>query len=227
MRIDKLATLLLTMALAALVACSDDGGGGGDDADDGTTEDDGTTDDGEDGTDDGGDDGTGPDGGTDGDGGTACLSEPREVPNEDWRPHVMDEGEEIPYENEPPASGPHYLTWLTWDIHQGVKRGHYVHNLEHGGIVLLYAPDAPEEVVAGLTAAFEAIPDDPACAAQQHKRAMVGIDGELTTTVAVIAADWVMDGDCLDEASQEAILQFVEEHRGQGPEAECDEGTVL
>jgi Protein of unknown function (DUF3105) len=229
MRIDKLVTVLFTMALAALVACSDGGGGGGDD-DDGGTEDGGGDDGGDDGT---GDDGTGddgddgtPDGGTAGDGSTACLGAPRQVENEDWRPHIIDENQDIEYQSNPPASGPHYLTWATWDVHPDVamKRGHYVHNLEHGGIVLLHAPDAPEELVAALNAVYEAIPQDEVC---DHKRAILAIDADLPTPVAVIAADWLMEGSCVDEAGQEAILQFVEDHRGQGPEAECDEGTIL
>jgi Protein of unknown function (DUF3105) len=221
MRIDKLATLLFTIALAALVACSDDGGGGGDDADDGTTEDDGTTDDGDDGTEDDGteDDGTGPDGGTDGDGGSgACATEPLQQENRGWVPHQPLDSE-IEYADEPPASGLHYAMWATWAVHGEVPRGYWVHNVEHGGIVLLHSPDASEEVVADLNAAYEAIPDDDACG---HKRAIVATDAQLTTPVAVVAAYYVMTGDCVD---QDAILQFVTDHRGQGPEDICDEGT--
>jgi hypothetical protein len=234
MRIDKLATVLFTIALSALVACSDDGGGGGDDADDGTTdgtEDDGTEDDGTE--DDGADDGT-PDGGTDGDGSTgACLSAPREQVGEseedDW-PHVA-EGSEIDYANEPPAFGPHYgNNWGSYSVHDGeLARGYWVHNIEHGGIVLLHSPDASQEVVDGLVAAFDAIePDpDPACAqAGGHKRTLVAADAQLTTPVAVIAAYFVMDGTCVDEDAQAAILQFVQDHRGNGPENECDDGTI-
>jgi hypothetical protein len=225
MRIDKLATLLFTIALAALVACSDDGGGGGDDADDGTTEDDGTTDDGDDGTDDGddGDDGT-PDGGPEGDGSTACLGPVEEVPNEEWA-HV-DEGDEIEHEAEPPASGTHFRdVWAMWTVHGAVPRGYWIHNVEHGGIVLLHSPDASEEIVTQLNAAYEAIPVDEDCG---HKRAILAQDAPLQTPVAVIAADRRMVGDCVD---QEAILQFVTDFRGQGgqaPEAEeCAEGTFV
>ncbi len=215
MKIDKLGYLSFTMLLAGLVACSDSGngdGGGGDD--DGSSDDGGSDDD---------DGGTEPDAGDGADGSSsACLSAPRQVPNEGWV-HVT-EGSEIVYANEPPASGPHYNVWATWDVHFELARGYWVHNVEHGGIVLLHRPDAPDEVAEALRAAYDAIPNDPAC---DHRRAILAQDVTLTTPVAVIAADWVMDGDCVDEAAQEAILQFAEDHRGQGREDICDEGTVL
>jgi hypothetical protein len=222
MKIGKLGYLSFSMLLAGVVACGgDDGGGGGDD--DGTT-DDGTTDDGttDDGTGDD-DDGTGVDAGGDGADAdpAACLSAPREVANEKWT-HVAP-GTEITYANEPPSSGPHYTVWATWDVHFEVARGHYVHNLEHGGIVLVHRPDAPDEVAAALRAAYDAIPDDPECG---HKRAILAQDPELAMPVAVIAADWVMTGSCLDEDDQDAILDFAAERRGLGPEDICDEGTI-
>jgi hypothetical protein len=74
--------------------------------------------------------------------------------------------------------------------------------------------------VEALNQAFEAIPLDPACT---HRRAVLASDPLLTTPVAVVAADYAMDGDCVDEA---AILAFVEAHRGNGPEDLCDEGTI-
>jgi hypothetical protein len=228
MKIGKLGYLSFSMLLAGVVACGgDDGGGGGDD--DGTT-DDGTADDGtgDDGT---GDDGTGDDGdGTGVDAGDpgpdadpeACVRGPaREVPNEGWL-HVA-EGSEITYANEPPASGNHYSVWGTWDVHFELARGYWVHNVEHGGIVLLHRPDAPEEVVTALRAAFDAIPDDAECG---HKRAMLAQDVDLTSPVAIIAADRVMTGACIDADSQAAILTLVEERRGQGPEDICDQGTI-
>ena len=45
----------------------------------------------------------------------------------------------VPWQHDPPASGPHYPTWAAWGEHTGVvPRGNWVHNLEHGGIVLSY-----------------------------------------------------------------------------------------
>jgi hypothetical protein len=45
----------------------------------------------------------------------------------------------VEWDSDPPHSGPHYPTWETWDEHDTVvPRGNWVHNLEHGGIVLAY-----------------------------------------------------------------------------------------
>lgn len=222
---SKLGSLLFATVLAGpgLVACGGDDDGGGS-SDDGASTDDGS---GGDGSDAGG---TEPDaGGTTADGSTptdaapgACLSAPRQEPNEPWV-HVP-ESAGIQYVNEPPASGTHYAVWATWDVvHGELARGYWVHNLEHGGIVLLHRPDAPDDVVQALTAAFEAIPVDEECG---HRRAIVATDVQLTTPVAVIAADWVMDGNCIDQEAQDSILQFVTDHRGNGPEDLCDEGTI-
>src|SRR5438309_1483095 len=63
------------------------------------------------------------------------------VPNEGWT-HVP-EGSAIAYRHNPPASGPHYPVWARYRIHaQVVPRGYWVHDLEHGALVLLYRPDA-------------------------------------------------------------------------------------
>jgi len=222
MKIGKLGYLSFSMLLAGLVACSDDGNGGGGGDDDGGSDDGGGDDSG------GGDDddgGTEPDAGGDGADAApgACLGAPTQAKlTEDWV-HVP-EGSEIVYQNEPPSSGPHYAVWATYDVHAELARGYYVHNLEHGGIVLVYRPDAPDEVAQALRAAYDAIPDDEDCG---HRRTVLAQDPELTTPVAVIAADWVMSGDCIDAAAQDAILTFVTDHRGVDPEEDiCDQGTV-
>ena len=45
----------------------------------------------------------------------------------------------VSYSDEPPAGGDHSACWATWGVHSvAVAPEHWVHNLEHGGIVLLY-----------------------------------------------------------------------------------------
>ncbi|HET6584512.1 MAG TPA: DUF3105 domain-containing protein [Nannocystaceae bacterium] len=52
--------------------------------------------------------------------------------------HVV-EGSDVEWQSDPPSSGPHYPTWATYDEHdEVVPRGNWVHNLEHGAIVLGY-----------------------------------------------------------------------------------------
>jgi len=80
--------------------------------------------------------------------------------------------------------------------------------------------DAPAATVEALRAAWEAIPLDPIC---RHRRSLVVADPELDDPVAVLAADWAIEGDCIDEA---AILDFVDQHRNHAPEQVCGDGVV-
>jgi hypothetical protein len=140
------------------------------------------------------------------------------VPNEGWA-HVP-EGSVITYQNNPPASGPHYPVWLRYQEYaQPMARGYWVHNLEHGAIVVLYRPDAPADVVRQITEAFRSIPVDPSCG---HQRAVLTPDPLLPRLTAAVAADFVLLGDRVDAPS---IRAFAVARRGHGPEQLCDQGT--
>jgi hypothetical protein len=192
-----------TLLSLLLTACSgsDGGGGGGDDDDDD-------------------DDSAGADASVEVDSDTdGCLGEARQVPPELWV-HVVEDSP-IEYANEPPASGAHYPVWAQYGQHGQLPRGYWVHNLEHGAVVLVHSPDAPPAVVSELRAAYQAIPNDAACG---HQRTLLAEDTELQVPVAVIAAHWVMTGDCVDTAS---ILAFVDAHRNQAPVDICTDSPVV
>jgi hypothetical protein len=130
-------------------------------------------------------------------------------------------GTEIEWQHNPPASGPHYPIWTTYVDHTDVvPRGFWVHNLEHGAIVLVYRPDAPADVVAAVHAGYAAIPPDPEC---PHKRALATADPLLPTSFAAIAWDWVME--CTGVVDVQSILDFTAEHRGHGGEDLCGQGA--
>ncbi|HET8644014.1 MAG TPA: DUF3105 domain-containing protein [Vicinamibacteria bacterium] len=149
--------------------------------------------------------------------GTCAMSE-EAVPNEGWA-HVA-EGSAVTYAANPPASGPHYPVWLRYELFTSpLARGYWVHNLEHGAIVLLHRPDAPGEVVEALRSVYRALPDDPACG---HSRAVLTPDPLLDTPVAVVAADFVLSGSCV---SPNSITQFVTTHRARAPENVCGGGS--
>ena len=140
------------------------------------------------------------------------------VPNEGWL-HVP-EGSAVTYAANPPASGPHYPVWLRWEEYaQPMPRGYWVHNLEHGGIVFLYRPDAPGNVIAEHTAAYRSLPADPQCG---HKRALLTPDPQLPWSAAVVAANFVLRA---ENTSAQVIHEFALAHRGRGPENICDQGT--
>jgi uncharacterized protein DUF3105 len=140
------------------------------------------------------------------------------VPNEGWL-HVP-EGFAVTYISNPPASGPHYPVWLRWEEYSAtMPRGYWVHNLEHGGIVFLYRPDAPGNVIAEHVAAYRALPNDPLCG---HKRALITPDPQLPWPAAVVAANFVLRA---ENTSQQVIHEFALARRGHGPEQICDQGT--
>ncbi|MGH2459518.1 MAG: DUF3105 domain-containing protein [Chloroflexota bacterium] len=82
------------------------------------------------------------------------------IPDE-GRVHVP-EGSAINYRHNPPASGPHYPSPKDWGIYTAtVADGYWVHNLEHGGIVVLYdCPAGCSQVVAELQQADRTFPKD-------------------------------------------------------------------
>lgn len=150
--------------------------------------------------------------------GGSCVMQELSVPNEGWT-HVA-EGSAVSYAHNPPASGPHYPVWARYEAFpSAIGRGYWVHNVEHGAAVLLYRPDATSGVQQALRDAYAAMPDDPACG---HRRALLTPDPLLDREVAVVAADFVLLGDCVDQA---AVREFVVARRGSGPENVCANGT--
>ena len=145
-----------------------------------------------------------------------CEAFPLE--NEGWM-HVPEDST-IDYQHNPPASGPHYPVWLRYQAYTTAQaRPYYVHNLEHGAIVLVHRPDAAPALIASLTDTFRALPNDAQCG---HPRALLTPDPLLTRPVAAIAANFVLEGDCV---SPDAIRRFTLAHRNQAPENICDSGT--
>jgi hypothetical protein len=79
---------------------------------------------------------------------------------DEGRQHVPD-GSPITYRHYPPASGPHYPTAQPWGVNsRAVAEGYWVHNLEHGGVVLLYkcAGDECESIAGQIRAIYGRLP---------------------------------------------------------------------
>jgi len=149
---------------------------------------------------------------------TTCTMLESPVAGEGWM-HVT-EGSVITYAHNPPAGGPHYPIWARYmAFTAAIPRGYWVHNIEHGAIVLLYRPDADPTLIAALNAAYAAIPDDPMCG---HPRALLTPDPDLDDVIAVSANGFVLEADCVDEPT---ILAFVTAHRNMAPENVCASGT--
>lgn len=140
------------------------------------------------------------------------------VPNEGWT-HVP-EGSNVVYRANPPASGPHYPVWLRYQAYtSALPRPYWVHNLEHGAIVLLHRPDAPASGIAALNDTLRALPNDPQCG---HPRALLVPDPLLSRPFAAVAADFALLGDCVNGST---IQSFTLAHRNRAPENICESGT--
>jgi hypothetical protein len=116
---------------------------------------------------------------------------------------------DIDWDHDPPHSGPHYPTWEAWTEHaEPVPRGNWVHNLEHGGIVLLYRCDdgcAPE-----LDVLREVM------AARPELRILLTADSELPEErFAALSWTWVYR---FDIPEPDALLCFADQHEGHAPE---------
>jgi hypothetical protein len=134
----------------------------------------------------------------------------------------------VDYLTLPPSSGDHYPYWaayMTYD--QPVPEGFWVHDLEHGAIVLTY--DCGEagcaDDIAAAQQMIDAWPDDPLCdaAAEGVKgRFVMTPDPRLDVRFAASAWGWTLRANCFDPA---AFLAFAQAHYGQGPEVLCTNGV--
>lgn len=130
----------------------------------------------------------------------------------------------VDYGSNPPAGGDHYPYWATWGIHSDtVPSEYFVHNEEHGGVILLYnctslTADACSAIVSTLTGLVNAQPTDPICVAQQTgvpNRMVMTADPDIPGPVAAAAWGWYYNESeaCVDVASLEA---FITAHYGVG-----------
>ncbi len=157
------------------------------------------------------------------DGAGPCEVRIDEWPREDAT-HV-EVGAEIRWGSNPPSSGQHYPVWAKWAkaYPSAVDRGYYVHNLEHGGVVLLYrCPAGCAEVPVALEAIGRELADG-SCSGDVNARWLASPDPLLEPAVQVAAAAWgfTYRAACLDEASLRA---FAAAHYAHGPEDTCADG---
>jgi hypothetical protein len=135
-------------------------------------------------------------------------------------------GTDIQWDSNPPSSGSHYPEWAAYGVASTVvPRGNYVHDLEHGAIVLLYnCGDAGcPDVVSALQAVSEAIPDDPLCVGQGTRvRTLITADPLIDVPVAAAAWGWTYTAACVDLPT---LTQFALAHYGHGPETTCAPGA--
>jgi len=126
--------------------------------------------------------------------------------------HVT-EGQPLTYRNSPPASGQHYPSPRPWGVYQEeVPEGYWVHNLEHGGIVLLYnCPEACPELQQQVEDAFKTFP----VGKYGQVKLLVTPYAKLQNTVTAVAWNRILE---LDTYDREQVLQFYKAYVDRGPE---------
>jgi hypothetical protein len=136
-------------------------------------------------------------------------------------------GSAITWSTNPPATGMHFPIWAKWDHHYtALDRGYWIHNAEHGGIVLLYrCPEGCPDVVDALISVARSFSPDPACAAPVRNRLLVVADPLLPEGVQVAAAGWnaTYTASCFDPY----VKIFATAHYRKAPEDLCNDGADL
>lgn len=114
--------------------------------------------------------------------------------------------EPVVYTDPPPAGGDHSACWAPFGVHRTeVLDERWVHNLEHGAVVVLY--DCPGGC-ADDVAALEAL-------APSRPFLLVSPYAELPTRFAVVAWGVRLLTDTLDP---DAFARFYDAHAGEAPE---------
>ena len=129
--------------------------------------------------------------------------------------HVAPGQPHEPYNTTPPTSGPHYAQTAPWGISsEPIPNELQVHNLEHGGVMIQYDPDAEPLIrQAGLEKLIGTLPDFPCFL-------IVAPYPNLDHTIALTAWGTIeyIDHKGAGELDSAPILDFVNAHRGRGPE---------
>jgi hypothetical protein len=140
------------------------------------------------------------------------------VPSEGQQ-HVQ-AGTQVTYQHQPPTSGSHYsqagVAPVAWQTIGTLQPEVWVHNLEHGGIVVLYnCPSGCDDLQKQLTTYVNSIvPAEPQFG--EYKIILSPYSqGMGTHKVALLAWDRI---EFLDGYDQAKITQFYESHADKGPE---------
>jgi hypothetical protein len=136
------------------------------------------------------------------------------------------------YNSSPPSSGPHCGTWGQYTVYAdpALPACNFLHNLEHGAIVLLYnCPSGCPEIVQQLAQVIQDAPADPDCGSA-GKRLLLTPYAEMDATIAAAAWGYTFTAECLDDTARTALLGFITAHQGSAGDAPeptvCANGSV-
>ncbi len=142
----------------------------------------------------------------------SAVSERYRVPSQ-GAAHV-DQGSTITYDHYPPSSGPHYGSPSIYRVFdEPVPEGSWVHNLEHGAIVLLFkCEDECEIRIDQIQDLYDRLPDG----AFGQVKLVASPYERSSTEFTVLAWGWQED---LDQFDAGRIERFYRDLVDRGPEA--------
>ncbi len=132
---------------------------------------------------------------------------------DEGRKHLS-EGSNPTYSASPPASGAHYPVWSRYGVfREPVDPGYWVHNLEHGAIVLLYScTENCDTVAAKIEEVYGSLPNGDF---GEVKLVATPYAGEFEGTFMLIAWTWQESFEIFDAARVE---EFYGDFVDRGPE---------
>ncbi len=142
---------------------------------------------------------------------TASAQVGRQMPDEGQQ-HIS-VGTPGKYGHYPPTSGPHWPRVASWGVHEEELPSEiWVHNLEHGGVVILYRCELPcPDLVRQLGEIYQTFPKSK----HGHVKLVVTPNGKITSRLAILAWTWVDEMMTFD---RERLLRFYQAHVDKGPE---------
>lgn len=140
-----------------------------------------------------------------------------QMPNQGQQ-HIADQ--EIIYEIDPPSSGPHRPQWAKWGEYEYLPPQRWLHNLEHGGIAFLYHPCAPIDLIDQIKNFIKNYQTKDASPFRWVLTPYI----DLPTSFAIVAWEWTLSGECLDEMQ---IQQFIERVYRKAPEDVAADGSFM
>jgi hypothetical protein len=126
---------------------------------------------------------------------------------------------DVTYATNPPSSGPHYPVWADYGVYDfALPRGFWVHNLEHGSVVVTYhCPDGCADEVAAAATWLAGLEPDPSCPSGPA-RVLLLPDPLLDVRWAASSWGYTLRAGCFDAA---AFTSFYTAHAGKSPAPEA------
>jgi hypothetical protein len=124
----------------------------------------------------------------------------------------------ISYEQSPPSSGDHRPQWARWGAYENLSPKRWLHNIEHGGIVVLYReglPDSDYQVILNFLKEYPVKEEG-------SLRWILTPYPDLKSPVALITWQWRMFLECWNESD---INNFLQRTYRRAPEDISSDGS--